>query len=72
MNHVLPLRPKKQHKPQHTIILEYLQEHPFVTNETVQELLSVKQTRAYAILREMINAGLIVKDGVGNAYVPVE
>ncbi len=73
MNHVRPLRAKDHHKPQHTIILEYLQEHPYVTNEIVQELLSVKQTRAYTIIREMVNVGLIVKDDIGNqtnTYVP--
>lgn len=74
MNHVHPLNQKERHKTQHAIILEYLQGQPFVTNEIVQELLSVKQTRAYAILREMVNADLITKEGVGNqsnTYVPV-
>lgn len=64
MNHARPLTEKVQHKPQHRIILEYLQNHPFITNEIVQELLSVKQTRAYGIMREMVNEGLIVKKDV--------
>ncbi|HHV09465.1 MAG TPA: hypothetical protein GXX75_04185 [Clostridiales bacterium] len=75
MNHARPLITKRQQKPQHKAILEYLQSHPFITNEIVQELLSVKQTRAYAIIREMINEGMISKNGSGkedNKYVLTE
>jgi len=48
-------------KLQHQVILDYLQKNPFVTNEIVQEILSVKQTRAYTVIREMVNMGLITK-----------
>ena len=75
MNHVRPLQAKRKQKPQHKAVLDYLQEHPFITNEIVQELLSVKQTRAYTIIREMVTAGLIVKRGSGkedNEYNLVE
>ena len=61
MNYVHPLRVKRQQKPQHTFVLNYLQDNPFITNEDIQELLSVKQTRAYIIIKEMVNEGLIVK-----------
>jgi len=49
-------------------------DNDFVTNEIVQELLSVKQTRAYTIIREMVNEGFIIKRGSGkedNEYVLV-
>jgi ATP-dependent DNA helicase RecG len=75
MNLARPLRKAAQLKPQHKAILGYLQENPFITNEIVQEVLSVKQTRAYTIIREMVNGGLIVKRGAGkedNEYILVE
>lgn len=67
MNHARSLTTKYQPKPQHKIVLDYLQSHPFVTNKIVQELLSVRQTRAYTVIREMVNAGLIAKNGSGRA-----
>ena len=72
MNYARPLRVVRQTKPQHKVILDYLQNSPFITNEIVQEVLSVKQTRAYTIIREMVSDGLIVKRGIGkedNEYV---
>ncbi|WP_218835292.1 ATP-binding protein [Sedimentibacter hydroxybenzoicus] len=75
MNYVRPLTSKRRQKAQHKIIVEYLRHHPFITNEIVQELLSVKQTRAYTIIREMINEGIIIKNGSGkenNEYVLTE
>jgi len=62
-------RPRKvyQQKPQHKAVLDYLRNNPFITNKIVQELLSVKQTRAYTIIREMVKGGLIVKRGTGKA-----
>jgi ATP-dependent DNA helicase RecG len=66
MNCARPLRAKPpQPKPQHRAVLDYLKDHAFVTSEAVQEILSVKQTRAYAIIREMVGAGLIVRRGSG-------
>ena len=47
-------------------MLDYLQVHQFITNEVVQQILSVKQTRAYTVIREMVKEGLIVKVGAGN------
>jgi len=75
MNYARPLRAVRQPKTQHRVILTYLRDNAFVTNEIVQELLSVKQTRAYRIIREMVDDGLIVKRGLGkedNEYVLVE
>ena len=72
MNHARPLTMKRQPKSQHKIVLDYLQSHTFVTNKIVQELLSVRQTRAYAVIREMVNEGLIAKNGSGrenNEYI---
>ena len=74
MNYARPLR-AKQEKPQRKAVLDYLKNNVFITNEIVQELLSVKQTRAYAIIREMVNEGLIIKRGFGkkdNEYVLTE
>ena len=74
MNHAAPLRPAQALKPQHKRVLGYLQNNSAVTNEIVQSLLSVKQTRAYKLIREMIDAGLIVKRNTAkdnNAYVLV-
>lgn len=64
MNYARPLRAKPtQPKSQHRAVLDYLKGNPSITNEVVRELLSVKQTRAYAVIREMVNDGLIVKRG---------
>lgn len=65
MNYARPLRAIYQPKPQHRVILDYLRNNGFVTNEIAQEILSVKQTRAYTIIREMVNNGLIIKYGTG-------
>jgi predicted HTH transcriptional regulator len=65
MNHKRPLRAVRQPKPQHKAVLDYLRFNSFITNEIVQEVLSVKQTRAYTIICEMVNGGMIVKSGTG-------
>ena len=65
MNYAKPLRAAHQPKVQHKAVLDYLQNNPVITNEIVQELLSVKQTRAYTIIREMVSEGLIAKRGNG-------
>ena len=75
MNYTRPLRVAQLPKPQHRAVLDYLKSNSFVTNDIIQELLSVKQTRAYAIIREMVDAGLIAKLGNGkedNEYGLVE
>ena len=65
MNYARPLRAAQQPKPQHKAVLDYLGDNPFITNKIVQKMLSVKQTRAYNIIREMVSGGLIVKRGAG-------
>jgi len=65
MNYARPFRIAPQKKPQHKAVLDYLHNNPFITNGTVQEILSVKQTRAYTIIREMLNEGLIIKRSSG-------
>jgi len=76
MNYTRPLRVKKSRlKPQHKHVLNYLQDNPFITNEIVQDLLYIKQTRAYAIIKEMVGEGYIVKRGGGkedNTYILTE
>ena len=67
MNYARPLRVKRPRKPQHKVVLDYLKNNPSVTNETVQELLSVKQTRAYNVIREMTGEYLIKKGGSGKS-----
>jgi ATP-dependent DNA helicase RecG len=68
MNYARPLRGQPRQKPQHKAVLDYLRDNLFITNEIVQELLGVKQTRAYTIIREMVSAGLILRQGSGKEY----
>ena len=63
MNYTRPLRKPNRLKAQHKAILDYLRGNPFITNEIVRELLSVKRTHAYNIIREMADGGFIVKRG---------
>ena len=65
MNYNRPLRATQKVKPQHKAILDYLHKNTVITNELIQELLSVKQTRAYTIIREMLESGLITKQDAG-------
>ena len=62
MNCNKPVQTELEIKPQHKIILDYLKTNPFITCEIVRILLSVKQARAYAVMREMVKRGLIHKD----------
>ncbi|MDR3294852.1 MAG: putative DNA binding domain-containing protein [Clostridiales Family XIII bacterium] len=66
MNYARPLTAmRNQPKPQYKTVMDYLKDNGFITNEIVQELLAVKQTRAYTVIREMTNLGLLVKRGSG-------
>jgi ATP-dependent DNA helicase RecG len=56
-------------KKQHQAVLDYLRDTPGATSEDIQKLLTVKQTRSYGIIKEMIHAGLIEKSGNGTGYV---
>ena len=66
MNHAKPFRAKRSQKPQHKTVLNYLRDNPYITNKIVQDILTVKQTRAYTVIKEMVNEGLIIKrhDGI--------
>ena len=44
-------------------MLGYLHDNEFITNDIMQKILSVKQSRAYTVIREMVKSGLIVKRG---------
>jgi ATP-dependent DNA helicase RecG len=46
-------------KKQYQTILDYIKSHGKITNREVQNLLQVKQTRAYNILKEMKRLGLL-------------
>ena len=63
MNYTHPLKSRRVGilTTQQEIILEHVKKNGFVTNEIAQTLLSVKQTRAYSVIRELVNAGLIAK-----------
>jgi ATP-dependent DNA helicase RecG len=67
MNYARPLRAKQKAelKPQQKAVLDYLRSNSVITNKIVQELLGVKQTRAYAIIKELVSAALIVKRSSG-------
>lgn len=69
-NFLRPLGPRGASgvKAQHQAVLEYLRGHGSLSSEAVQNLLSVRQTRAYNIIREMAQAGLIAKSATTNEY----
>jgi len=52
--------------PQYKQVTDYLKSHDNITNKTVQTILNIGQTRAYTIIKEMLNAGLIEKNDYGN------
>ena len=50
---------------QQRTILQYIERNGAITEDTVQKLLGVKRTRAYVILKEMRDSGLIEVQGRG-------
>ena len=50
---------------QQRTILQHIERNGAITEETVQKLLGVKRTRAYVILKEMRDSGLIEVQGRG-------
>ena len=44
-------------------IIQYIEERGAITNREVQNLLNVKDSRALKILREMVEAGILRKEG---------
>jgi ATP-dependent DNA helicase RecG len=61
MNYTHPPVKTAKPKPQHQTVLAYAREYGAVTNENVQKLLGVKQTRAYAVIKEMVANGMLIK-----------
>lgn len=58
---------KKQQKK----ILEYIKENGKITSHQAEELLEVKQRRARIVLVEMVNNGLLEKQGAYKTTVYV-
>ncbi|OUP81028.1 transcriptional regulator [Lachnoclostridium sp. An169] len=50
---------------QQEMILEYLSEHSEMSSEEVRELLNIRETRAYVIMKQLADAGLIGITGRG-------
>lgn len=44
-------------------IIQYIEETGVITNKEVQNLLNVKDSRALKVLREMVEAGILKKEG---------
>lgn len=51
--------------PQMQRVLDYLAEHGSITEQSLQDLLGVKRTRAYVVAKQMNEAGLIESQGRG-------
>ena len=47
------------------VILDYIAQYGEINNEKVQEILSVKRTRAYTILKQMVDNGFVTANGRG-------
>lgn len=53
----------------HDVVIEYVQEHGSIRRSELEELLSVKLTRANTIIKEMLGLGLIIKENKGRNTV---
>ena len=58
-------RAAKAPNTQQVTVVEYIKENGSITTEEIQTALGVKQTRSYAIIKEMVSQGLIQADGKG-------
>ena len=47
------------------VILDYIAQYGEINNEKVQEILSVKRTRDYPILKQMVDNGFVTANGRG-------
>lgn len=56
-------------KRQHNMIIEYIKANNSINNEQIQKLLSIKQTRAYSVIKEMQSLGLIVQKNGTKEYI---
>ena len=63
------LAEKKDSKAEKTeqmqVILDYIARYGEINNEKVQEILGVKRTRAYTILKQMVENGFVTTNGRG-------
>jgi len=48
-------------------IVEYLKDHSYITRATVELLLEVKGTQANIYLKQLVDANILKKVGVGRA-----
>lgn len=46
-------------------IINHLEYNEYITEEDVQALFTVKKTRSYIIMRDMVKAGLVFSEGRG-------
>lgn len=55
-------------------ILDFIDENGQITDDEVQELLNIKNTRCYTLMKKMADEGLvlIVGRGINKKYVKVE
>ena len=56
---------KAEKTEQMQVILDYIAQHGEINNEKVQEILGVKRTRAYTILKQMVDNGFVTASGRG-------
>lgn len=59
--------PKLDYSNEHKTIINYLEQNNFISREIVEDLLNVKKQKAVKILKEMIENGLIFKEGTGKS-----
>ncbi len=51
--------------PQMQMVLDYIDEHGQITDADVQELFGIKSTRAYMLMKKMVDDGYVVVNGRG-------
>ena len=59
------VQPKAKTEEQMRMILEFVAGHGEITLEDVQMLLDIKETRAYILLKQLVDAGALAVVGRG-------
>ena len=59
------IKPETLITPQMKKVLDYISKHGQITDETIQTLLGIKKTRAFDLMKQMRNMGLILVAGRG-------
>ena len=74
MNVAEPLAVKTYLTPQKEHILDFISKNGQITEAKIMELLGVKRTRAYTVVKQMCDEKLIVAVGRGKnkKYLPVK